>query len=155
MYGATEGCLRAVLRGCRWPRHARRRSKACALTPREHAGHAARGIRAIVEERRRPAESEHPPAEYLRCAAGKDSERRRRGRVRRQRPDSGAFVDAAERRAEQLVPGTTVGPPGHERMSPGDDRGTRAGGGVGGWGLATNRVTTKELTPGDTLHFTP
>src|SRR5262245_36418400 len=103
MYGATEGRLRAVLRGCRWPRHALRRSKACALTPREHAGHAARGIRAIVEERRRPAEPEHPPAEHLRCAAGEDSERRRRWRVRRERPHGGAFVDAAKWRAEHFV----------------------------------------------------
>src|SRR5262249_32678925 len=31
--------------------------------------HCVRGIRAIVEERRRPAEPKHPPAEYLRCPA--------------------------------------------------------------------------------------
>ena len=77
-----------------------RRSKGCALTPREHARHGARDVRAIVEERRRSAEPEHPPAEYLRCAAAEDSERRPRRRVRRERPDGGAFVDAAERRTE-------------------------------------------------------
>src|SRR5262245_5437159 len=80
-----------------------------ARSPRVSTRATARGIPAIVEEWRRPAESEHPPAEHLRCPAGEDSERRRRGGVRRECPDGGAFVDAAERRAEHLVPGTTVG----------------------------------------------
>src|SRR5262249_45543871 len=81
-----------------------RRSKSCALTPREHARNGARGIRAIVEERRRPAEPEYPPAEYLRCAVGEDCERRRGGCVWRERTHGGAFVDAAERQAEHLIP---------------------------------------------------
>src|SRR6516164_11467337 len=78
-----------------------------------------------------------PPAEYLRCSVDEDPERRRRGRVRREQPDGGTFVDAAERRAEHLVPGTTAGPVDHERMNHGDDREARAGGGVANRGPAT------------------
>src|SRR5262249_4642410 len=58
-------------------------------------------------------------------------------RVRWEQPDGGTFVDAAELRAEHLVPGTTAGPVDHERMNPGDDREARAGGGVANQGPAT------------------
>src|SRR5262249_15077486 len=131
-----------------WEAHARR-SKGCALTPREHARHCVRGIRAIVEERRRPAEPKHPPAEYLRCAAGEDSQRRRRGRGRRGRAPRRAVGDAAERRAEHLVPGTTVGPVHHERMNHGDDREARAGGGVANRGPATIGVPAEDALVGE------
>ena len=77
-----------------------RRSKGCALTPREHARHGARSLGSIVEERRGMAEPAHPPAEHLCRAAGENPEPRRTGRVRRERPDDRAFVDAAERRTE-------------------------------------------------------
>jgi len=119
-------------------------SKGCTLTSREHARHGAGAIRAIVEERRRPGEAENPPAEYLRCAAGEDSEGRRRGRVRRERPDGGAFVDATERRAENLVPGTTVSPVDHKRMNHGDDWEARAGRGVADRGPATIGVPAQD-----------
>src|SRR5262249_37289928 len=135
--------------------HALPRSKSRTLTLREHARHGARGIRAIVEERRRPAESEHPPDEYLRCAAGEECERRRRGRVRRQRPDGGAFVDAAERRAEHLVPGTTVSPGDRERMNHRDHGETRAGGSVANRGPAAIGVPAEDAVVGkaEAPHF--
>src|SRR5262249_53202669 len=107
-----------------------RRSKSCALASREDARHGAWGICAIVEERRRPAQPEQPPTEYLGCAVCEDAERRRRGRIRRERPDGGAFVDAAAGQTEYVVTGTTVSPVGHERMNHGDDREARAGRGV-------------------------
>ena len=75
-------------------------SKSGALAAREDARYGARSFRPIVEERRRPAEPAHPPAEHLCRAAGENPEPRRTGRVRRERPDDRAFVDAAERRTE-------------------------------------------------------
>src|SRR6516162_7541523 len=84
-------------------------SKGCALTPREHTRNGARGICMSVEERRRPTEPEHPPAEYLRCAAGQYSERWGRRRVRREGRDGGTLIDTAEGRAEH---------PSRERPSP-------------------------------------
>jgi hypothetical protein len=120
--------------------------KGCTLTPREHARHGAGAVHAIVEERRRPGEAENPPAEYFRCAAGEDSEGRRGGRVRRERPDGEAFVNAAERWAEHVVPGTTVGSMDHKRMNQGDDREARAGGGV-----ADRSPATIAVPPEDTL----
>jgi hypothetical protein len=59
-----------------------RRSKVC---PREHARRGSRSVRAIVEERRRPAEPEQPPAEYLQCAPGERGHTGPRGKVRSQR----------------------------------------------------------------------
>jgi hypothetical protein len=98
--------------------------------PREHARYGARSLRTIVEERRRPVEPAHPPVEQLRRAAGEEPERRRRWRLRRERPDGGAFVDAAERRAEYRVPRAVVGLVVHEGMNHADDREARPGGGV-------------------------
>jgi hypothetical protein len=84
-------------------------SKSGALAAREDARYGARSFRPIVEERRRPAEPAHPPAEHPGRATSENPERRRTRRVRRERPDGGAFVDAAERRTQHLVSGTTVG----------------------------------------------
>src|SRR5215813_9929089 len=111
-----------------WEAHAQRRSKGCALTPREHARRGARSVRAIVEERSRPSEAAHPPAEHLRCAADRDPERRRRGRRRRERPDGGAFVDSAKGRAEHHVSGMAVRLVVHETVDQSDQGDARARG---------------------------
>src|SRR6516162_226249 len=120
-------------------------SKSGALAPREHARHGARSLRPIVEERRRPAEPAHAPAKHPRRAAGENPERRRIGRVRRERPDGGSFVDAAERRTQHLIPGTTVGLVIHEGMNYADDREARPGGGVRNRGPATIAVPAQNL----------
>ena len=155
--GSAFPAAKMAYSACDLTREARalRHLKGCTLISREYARHGARGFRAIVEERRRPAEAEHPPAEYLRCAAGEDSERRRCGRVRRERPDSGAFVDAAERRAEHLVPGTTVSLGDHERMNHRDQGETRAGGGVANRGPTAIGVPAEDAVVGkaEAPHF--
>ena len=62
-----------------------------------------------------------------------------------ERPDGGTFVDAAERRTEHLVPGTTVGLVIHEGKNDADDREVRPGGGVGNRGPATIGVPAQNL----------
>src|SRR5262252_3518329 len=103
----------------------------------------------IVKERRRSAEPEHPPAEYLRRSAGEDPERRACGCVGRKRSDGGALVDTTERRAKQLVQGTTVGPVNHKRMDQGDDRKMWAGGGVANRCPATIGIPAQDALVGE------
>src|SRR5215831_17411005 len=106
-----------------WEAHAQCRSKGCALTPREHARHGAWSVRAIVEERSRPSEAAHPPAEHLRCAADGDPKRRRR-----EWADGATFVDSAKGRAKHHVSGMATRLVVHETMYQSDQRDARAGG---------------------------
>ena len=122
-----------------------RRSKGGALALREQARRRAWSLRLVVEKWCRPSEPADPPAKHHGRAASEDPERRRRSRIRRERPDGGAFEDAAERQAEDLVSGTTVGLVVHERMNDGDDREARSCGGVGDRSPTTIRVPPKDL----------
>src|SRR5262245_47207795 len=63
----------------------------------------------------------------------------------RERPDSGTFENAAKRRAEHSVAGTTVAIVVHEGMNDGDDREARACSGVGQGSPATLRVPAEDL----------
>lgn len=80
-----------------------------------------------VEKRVWPAEPTHPPAEKPRYAERKQPERGRLGRVRRERPDSGALKESAAWCAERLVSGTTIGIVAHEGMNDANNREARAG----------------------------
>src|SRR5262245_3804973 len=95
----------------------------------------------------RPSPSTHQP-NICDARRTKNSERRRGGRVRRQRPDGGAFVDAADWRTEYLLSGTAVGAMNHERMNHGDNREVRAGGGVANRGSATIGIPAEDTLVG-------
>src|SRR5580704_1519363 len=105
-------------------------SKRGALARREHARHGARSLRPIIEERRRPGEPAHPPAEHLWHAAGENAERRWSGRIPRERRCSRVFEKAAARRTECFVQGTAAGLAVHEGMNDADDGEMRPGGAV-------------------------
>lgn len=120
-------------------------SKGSTFARREHARHRARKVRNIVEERVRPMKPARPPAEHFRCAAGEDSQRRRRRRAGRERPEGGAFVDAAQRRAQRFVAGMAAGFAVHERMNESDDGEARTGGGIGDRRTATIGVPAQDL----------
>src|SRR5579862_5194361 len=115
-------------------RNAARPSKSGALARREDARRRDRSAGTIVEERVRPAEPAPPPAERLRGAKNKKAERRRCGRIRRQRPGGGALVDATQRRAknliEYLVPGRAFNPDADEGVDEADNRYTGAESGI-------------------------
>src|SRR5262245_20213533 len=65
--------------------------------------------------------------------------------MQRERSDSGTFENAAKRRAEHRVAGTTVALVVHEGMNDGDDREARACRGVGHRSLATLRVAAEDF----------
>lgn len=81
-----------------------------------------------------------PPAENLCGAAKRDLRRDWRGRVRRERPDGGLFVDAAERRPKHVIQALVV----DERMNEADDWEARPRS-VTDRGPATIRVPAEDL----------
>ncbi len=79
----------------------------------------------LVEERVRAMEPACSPAEHLPAASNERAHRRWRRRIRRQRPTSGLFIDAARRRPEYLVARTRSCFVIHEGMDHSDDREAR------------------------------
>src|SRR5262245_44630356 len=96
-----------------------------ALARRKHAGDGARSA-PIVEEGVWPAKSAQPPAEKTCCAAGEEPERWRCSGIGRERPYGRAFVDAAQGRAEHMIPGAACSLMIHERVNQADNGEARA-----------------------------
>ena len=72
----------------------------------------------------------------------------------RQRPDSRAFVDAAQRRSERLVAGVAGGFRIGGRLNQGDDGKARSRGGVGDRSLAAIGVPAQDFCTAPVLSFT-